>query len=74
MVEEDLGNRFSLISLTNPMLPPGAKRLRDAKHEFVSQLRRRVRESTPAGHTSFPRAREGAQDPIVSIEVRGPQA
>ena len=74
MIREDLRSRFPLISLTNPTLPLGAKWPRDAEHEFVSQLQRRVGESTISNSIGVPRTREGAKDPIISTEVRGPRA
>ena len=53
-----LGKQVPSHSPTNPTLPIGAKRPRDAKHGFVAHLRRRVRESTLGGRTGAPRTRD----------------
>ena len=70
---EELGNKFPLIPpLAKSSLQPGAKWLMEAKPETVTQLWRRVRESTAGGRTHAPRARERAQGPTAPPEACEP--
>ena len=72
MARENLGNMFPLIFPTNSLFTLCTKWLRDVEHESISQLWRRVRESTLGCRTSSLRAREGVRDPTIPIEARGP--
>ena len=73
MLGEELGNKFPLIPpLANSSLQPGAKWLREAKPETLTQLWRRVRESITRGRTRASRAREVAQGPTPPPEACGP--
>ena len=67
---EDLGWRFPLIPMTNPTLPPDAKRLRDVEpmHKSMAQLCRRVRESASPGHSGMLRTQDSAGGPVVPTE------
>ena len=72
MPGEELGNKFPLIPpLANPSVQLGAKWPREAKPETVTQLWRRVRESTVGGRTCASRAREGARGPTAPPEACG---
>ena len=66
MPGDELGNKFPLIPPpSNPSLRLGVKWPREAEPKTLTQLWRRVQESTVGGRPSAPRAREGARGPTV---------